>query len=62
MESKEDQIFEKYGKNGGIVTEILFFHINMNWLAFRVDITYTNESMNSLKYKEKKFYQQIKIC
>ena len=34
----------------GIVIEILYFLTNMNLIAFRGDITLTNESMNSLKY------------
>ena len=40
--------------NKVIVLEILFYHTKMNGLAFHVDITYLNESMNSLKYNEKK--------
>ena len=38
----------------GIVIEILYNHMNMILLASHVDITYTNESMNSLKYNERK--------
>ena len=33
----------------GIVIEIINFHTNMNLPAFHADITYTKESMNSLK-------------
>ena len=48
----------------GIVIEILYYHLNMNLLASHVDITYTNESMNSLKYNERKlnFINRLKYA
>ena len=39
MELTEDEIIQKYGKIVGIVIEILYYHMNMNRLAFHVDIT-----------------------
>ena len=37
MEITEDQIIKKYGKNVVIAIETLYFHTNMNGLAFQVD-------------------------
>ena len=38
----------------GIVTERHYYHMIMNGVVFLADSTYQSESMNSLKYKEKK--------
>ena len=47
-----------------IVIGILFYHTNMNEIAFHVDSTYSKENTNSLKFNEKKnkFYQSLKVC
>ena len=39
MELTEDKIIEKYENNKAIAIEILYFHMNMNLIAFHVDIT-----------------------
>ena len=47
----------------GIVIEILFFLTNMNLLVSHADIIKTNESMNSVKYNEKKnFINRLKYA
>ena len=38
MQLTEDEIIHKYGKIVDIVTEILYYFMNMNILAFHVDI------------------------
>ena len=52
MELSEDHINEKDAKSFFIVIEIHYYYTNMNLLAFHVDITYLNESMNSLKHNQ----------
>ena len=54
MELTKDEIIQKMGNFVGIVVEILYFHMNMNLLAFHADITYTNQSSNCLKYNGRK--------
>ena len=39
MELTEDETIQKYANNMGIAIEILFYHTNMNLLAFHVVAT-----------------------
>ena len=59
-----DENIKKYGKNVVIVIETVFYHTNMNLLAFDVIIAYSNENMNSLKYNAKKvnFIKRLKYA
>ena len=45
-----------------IVIEILFFDMKMKGLAFHADSILSKESMNSPKYKEKKFIKRWKYA
>ena len=55
------KLYKNMANGVGIVIEVLYFHTDMNSLAFHVDTTLINESMNSLKYKEKnKFKNRLK--
>ena len=54
MQLSEDQIIDKKMQFfGNIAVEIHCYHRNMNLFAFPVVIMLYNESMNSLKYKDK---------
>ena len=54
MELTENEIIQNYGNNADVPLKTLFFHKNMNLIAFRVDITYLNKNTTSLKYNGKK--------
>ena len=62
------KLYKSMPNDVGIVIETLYYYTNTNILASHVDTTLTNESMNSLKFNEKKTkfinrlkYAEIKI-
>ena len=48
------KLYRNMGNDAGIVTEILYFQMNLNGQAFHVYSTCLNESLNSLKHNGKK--------
>ena len=58
------KLYKKMPNFVDIVIETLYYHMNMNSLVSHVDSMYSNEIMNSVKYKEKKtnFINRIKYA
>ena len=63
MDLTEDEIIKKTEKNVDFAIEILFYHTNMNLLAYRVDIMQSEENTNLLNVSEKKkFINRLKYA
>ena len=56
MELTEDEYIQKYGKYCGHCNRNSYL-TKMNLVAYHVDITLSNESMNYLRNNVKKFHQ-----
>ena len=46
------KVYKKMGNNAVVAFEILYFHMNMNLLAFHADSTYSNKNMNSKRQRK----------